>query len=102
MTYDLSKLGWKAFQDLACTVSAEVLKRPVQTFLVSKDGGLDGAFLATWDADGTTHKSTLQCKFIGKPGATLSLSSLKNELSLVTPCKVLRRSASWPGFYELR
>ncbi|MES2292660.1 MAG: hypothetical protein V4527_05110 [Pseudomonadota bacterium] len=84
MTYDLSKLGWKAFQGLACTVSAEVLKRPVQTFLGSKDGGRDGAFLGTWDADGTTHKSTLQCKFIGKPGATLSLSSLTNELEKVT------------------
>jgi hypothetical protein len=84
VTYDLSKLGWKAFQDLACTVSAEVLKRPVQTFLGSKDGGRDGAFLGTWDADGTAHKSTLQCKFIGKPGATLSLSGLKNELAKAT------------------
>jgi len=84
VTYDLSKLGWKAFQDMACTVTAEVLKRPVQTFLASKDGGRDGAFLGTWDADGTTHKSTLQCKFIGKLGATISLSGLTNELSKAT------------------
>ena len=82
MTYDLSRLGWKAFQDLACAVTAEVLGRPVQTFLGSKDGGRDGAFVGTWEkTGGTTNKSTIQCKFVGKPGATLTLTSLKDELS---------------------
>jgi hypothetical protein len=47
VSYDLSQLGWKAFQDLACAVAAEVLKRPVQTFLGSNDCGRDGAFLGT-------------------------------------------------------
>jgi hypothetical protein len=50
--YDLTRLGWKAFQDLACAVTAEVLKRPVQTFLGSNDCGRDGAFLGTWKGDG--------------------------------------------------
>jgi hypothetical protein len=82
VTYDLSRLGWKAFQDLACAVTAEVLGRPVQTFLGSKDGGRDGAFVGTWEkTEGTTNKSTIQCKFVGKPGATLTLTSLKDELS---------------------
>lgn len=81
MSYDLTQLGWKAFQDLACAVVAEVLKRPVQTFLGSNDGGRDGAFLGTWIGDdGGKAKSTLQCKFISKPGATLTLASLKEEL----------------------
>jgi hypothetical protein len=42
VSYNLSQLGWKAFQDLACAVAAEALQRPVQTFLGSKDGGRDG------------------------------------------------------------
>ena len=81
MSYDLSQLGWKAFQDLACAIAAEALQRPVQTFLASNDGGRDGAFLGTWSGlDGTTAKSTIQCKFFGKPDATLGLSALREEL----------------------
>lgn len=82
MTYDLNRLGWKAFQDLACAVTAEVLDRPIQTFLSSNDGGRDGAFVGTWEsAEGATLKSTIQCKFLGKPGASLTLAGLKSELS---------------------
>ncbi|WP_192180394.1 hypothetical protein [Mesorhizobium amorphae] len=81
MTFDLTKLGWKAFQDLATAVAAEILKRPVQTFLGSNDGGRDGAFLGIWTGDdGRMVKSTLQCKFMGKVGANLTLANLKNEL----------------------
>lgn len=81
MSYDLSQLGWKAFQDLASAVAAEILQRPVQTFLGSKDGGRDAAFLGTWDGPEGQKKSTVQCKFMGKPGANLTLSSLKGELA---------------------
>ncbi len=81
LSYDLSKLGWKAFQDLAAAIAAEVLKRPVQTFLGSNDGGRDAAFIGRWDgADNASGKSTIQCKFLGKPGANLTLSVLKAEL----------------------
>lgn len=81
MSYDLSQLGWKAFQDLACAVAAEVLNRPVQTFLGSNDGGRDGAFLGTWNGTGCeTAKSTIQCKFIGKPGTNLTLAAVQEEL----------------------
>lgn len=81
MSFDLSQLGWKAFQDLTAAVAAEVLKRPVQTFLGSNDGGRDGSFLGRWDAAGPfAGKSTIQCKFLGKPGATLTLADLKDEL----------------------
>ncbi len=81
MSYDLSQLGWKAFQDLAAAVAAEVLNRPVQTFLGSNDGGRDAAFIGSWEGpEGTAAKSTIQCKFLGKPGANLALSDLKDEL----------------------
>lgn len=81
MSYDLSQLGWKAFQDLAVAIAAEVLKRPIQTFLGSYDGGRDAAFIGCWDRQGdTVEKSTIQCKFLGKPGANLNLSNLKHEL----------------------
>lgn len=81
MTFDLTKLGWKAFQDLATAVAAEILKRPVQTFLGSNDGGRDGTFLGTWTGDdGQPVKSTIQCKFMGKLGANLTLANLKSEL----------------------
>ena len=53
----------------------------MQTFLHSKDGGRDGAFLGTLAGDeGTSVKSTLQCKFISKPGANLTLPGLMEEL----------------------
>ena len=82
LTYDLSKLGWKAFQDLATAVAADVLNRPVQTFLRSNDGGRDGAFIGQWDGpDGVAVKSTIQCKFSEKTGSNLSLSDLAEELS---------------------
>ncbi|WP_156918377.1 hypothetical protein [Bradyrhizobium sp. Cp5.3] len=75
----MTQLGWNAFQDPACAVTAEVLKRPVQMFLGSNDGGRDGAFLGTWNGDsGETAKSTIQC--IGKPGANLTLAALQDEL----------------------
>lgn len=82
VTYDLSQLGWKAFQDLCAAIAEEVLKRPVQTFLGSKDGGRDAAFIGRWDGPGHgAGKSTIQCKFMSKPGANLTLSKLSAELS---------------------
>lgn len=81
VSYELSQLGWKAFQDLASAVVAEVLQRPVQTFLGSKDGGRDGAFIGTWNGqDGPPAKSTIRCKFVGKTGANLTLKGLQGEL----------------------
>ena len=80
-TYDLFRLGWKAFQDLCVAVAEECLKRPVQTFLPSKDAGRDGAFIGGWEKDGADGKSsTIQCKFTSKPKSNLNLSSLADEL----------------------
>ena len=83
--YALHTLGWKSFQDLCIAVATEVLNRPVQAFLPSKDGGRDGAFIGTWlgSSDIASSKSTIQCKFTSKPAANLSLSSTKEEISKI-------------------
>ena len=83
--FALHTLGWKAFQDLAVAVAAEVLKRPVQMFLPSQDGGRDGAFVGTWPGapDEPDAKSTIQCKSVGKAGATLKLGDVSAELSKI-------------------
>lgn len=85
MIADFRVLGWKAFQDLCAAVASEVLQRPVQVFLPSKDGGRDGAFVGTWMGapDEPTNKSTIQCKFSSKINATLTLSQLTTELGKV-------------------
>lgn len=81
--YALHTLGWKAFQDLCVAVTAEVLGRPVQIFLPSRDGGRDGAFTGRWDSAASSECSTIQCKFTSKADATISLSQLKGELRKV-------------------
>lgn len=83
--FALHTLGWKAFQDLAVAVASEVLERPVQTFLPSKDGGRDGAFCGTWPGspDEPEAKSTIQCKFTGKANTTLKLADISDELSKI-------------------
>lgn len=83
--FALHTLGWKAFQDLAIAVAAEVLEKPVQVFLPSKDGGRDGAFVGTWPgaADVPDAKSTIQCKFTSKANVTLKLADVSAELSKI-------------------
>lgn len=79
--YPLHRLGWKAFQDLCVALSEEVLKRPVQTFLPSRDAGRDGAFVGTWKAHGAhAGSSTIQCKFTSTVDQNLTLSKLRTEL----------------------
>ena len=64
-------------------MAAEVLDRPVQTFLPTRDGGRDGAFLGVWrpGRGEATCKSTIQCKFSTQVDARLSLSKLNVELA---------------------
>ena len=79
VNYALHTLGWKAFQDLCVAVSTEVLGKPVETFLASRDGGRDGAFIGV--AAGS--KSTIQCKSTSSAEANISLSDVSTELSKV-------------------
>jgi hypothetical protein len=82
--YALHTLGWKAFQDLCVAVAAEVLGRPVQIFLSSRDGGRDGAFTGSWDGASATERSTIQCKFTSKADVSISLAQLRGEIKKVT------------------
>jgi hypothetical protein len=78
--FQLYTLGWKAFQDLCLAVAQECLKRPIQRFLPSHDGGRDGAFVGTWTEDTDSGSSTIQCKFTSIPNSNLTLSHLADEL----------------------
>lgn len=84
--FALHTLGWKAFQDLALAVASEVLQRPVQVFLPSRDGGRDGAFVGAWPGavDSPEAKSTIQCKFLGKANASVTLSDVSAELGKIS------------------
>lgn len=77
--YHLHTLGWKAFQDLAVAVATEVLGKPVETFLSSRDGGRDGAFVGV----SAGSRSTIQCKFTSRADATLGVADLAAEASKV-------------------
>ena len=44
ITYELHTLGWKAFQNLCATITAEIWSQEIQTFADSRDGGRDMAF----------------------------------------------------------
>ena len=79
--YALHSLGWKSFQDLCIAVAEECLRRPVQKFLPSKDGGRDGAFVGRWRGKGPmAGSSTIQCKFTSLPHKPLTLALLNDEL----------------------
>lgn len=77
--YALHTLGWKSFQDLCIAIAQECLKRPIESFLSSKDGGRDGSFIGRWQDVAEGGRSTIQCKFTSKPNATLSLTNVKKE-----------------------
>lgn len=79
--YALHTLGWKSFQDLCVAIAQECLQRPIESFLPSRDGGRDGAFVGRWQDEASDRKSTIQCKFTSKPSATLSLANVNLELT---------------------
>ena len=47
--YELHSLGWKAFQNLCVTITADIWGQVVQSFFDSHDGGRDGAFHGSWN-----------------------------------------------------
>jgi len=86
VAYELHTLGWKAFQDLCLAIAEEILKRPVESFLPSRDGGRDGAFIGKWAGDAAAPeagRSAIQCKFTSKRDASLRLPDLSGELEKV-------------------
>jgi len=82
--YDLHQLGWHNFQQLCLTISREVLGQTVQSFLDSRDGGRDGAFVGTWEArngEDLRGRFVIQCKFTSKVDRALKLSDVEDELA---------------------
>ena len=80
--YDLHNLGWNSFQQLCLTIAREVLGQVVESFLDSKDGGRDGAFVGKWRP--TVHEElsgafVVQCKFTSKTSHSLRASELSDE-----------------------
>jgi energy-coupling factor transporter ATP-binding protein EcfA2 len=83
VNYELHSLGWKAFQNLCVTVTAEIWGQVVQSFSDSCDGGRDGAFHGTWlSGKGEPYAGafTVQCKFTVKADKALKISDIKDEL----------------------
>ena len=84
VSYELHSLGWKAFQNLCVTITADIWGQVVQSFFDSHDGGRDGAFHGSWNPkEGESFQGsfTAQCKFTAKSDKTLKLSDLKDELA---------------------
>lgn len=83
VSYELHSLGWKAFQNLCVTITADVWGQTVQSFFDSHDAGRDGAFQGKWQStEGETFKGsfTAQCKFTAKADLQIELGNLKDEL----------------------
>jgi len=83
ITYELHSLGWKAFQNLCATITAEIWGQEIQTFADSRDGGRDGAFHGKWvseDGESLYGSFTVQCKFTAQADKLIKLSDLTGEL----------------------
>ncbi|HEV2737730.1 MAG TPA: hypothetical protein VGU66_04030 [Candidatus Elarobacter sp.] len=81
--YHLHTLGWNGFQDLASIVVSEVYGINVQTFNKTRDAGQDGAFLIAavpTRLDLIQGSGIIQCKHFGDSDASLTLSSVSDEL----------------------
>ncbi|MDR6636962.1 hypothetical protein [Paenarthrobacter nitroguajacolicus] len=94
LSYDLHKLGWRAFQDLSAVILQTVFGQTFHTFADSNDGGRDGAFHTGWTttrpdessgipANFATGPVVAQCKFSASGAGTLSPHGLKDELAKV-------------------
>ena len=83
VSFDLHKLGWKAFQDLVGHIFDEVMGQTLQQFADGPDGGRDGAFYGQWTSDKGEDLSgsfTIQCKHTSKSEKTLPASVIDKEL----------------------
>lgn len=92
-SYDLHKLGWRAFQDLSAVILQTILGATFKTFADSNDGGRDGAFYGNWTTTfgteagagaagvaASAHATVVQCKFSASGRATLVPGVLVEEL----------------------
>ena len=81
--YQLHKLGWHGFQRLCHTITREILGQTVESFLDSRDGGRDGAFVGVWSVLGREDlfgHFVIQCKFTSRADYVLKESDLSEEI----------------------
>ena len=78
--YNLHKLGWKGFQDLAICIAEVYLDKPIQTFSETHDSGMDGLYRGKKTEPNSEHLSIIQCKYNSNGNTRFSNSKLKNEL----------------------
>jgi hypothetical protein len=86
ISFDLHKLGWKAFEDLVACIFRDTMGQTFQSFAEGTDGGRDGAFYGLWSplaAENMSGSFTIQCKHTSKPGKSLSISVVNEEHSKV-------------------
>lgn len=87
ISFDLHKLGWKAFEDLVACIFRDIMGQTFQTFADGADGGRDGAFHGEWSPQSGEKMSgsfTVQCKHTSKPGKPFPESIITEELPKVT------------------
>lgn len=93
LDFALHTLGWRNFQDLSAVILREFFGQTFKAFADSNDGGRDGAFYGKWvelkgknatPLSGISEGATVtQCKFMSKPGATLTPADIKDELAKI-------------------
>lgn len=86
VSFDLHKLGWKAFEDLVACIFRDVMGQTFQTFADGADGGRDGAFRGRWTTKSGEDMSgtfVVQCKHTSKPGKPLPGSVVQTEFPKV-------------------
>lgn len=86
ISFDLHKLGWKAFEDLVICIFRDVMGQTFQSFSEGKDGGRDGAFHGNWSPTPNETWSgsfTIQCKHTSKSEHALTSSVTKGELNKI-------------------
>ena len=82
-SFELHKLGWKAFQDLVASIFREVLGQTFTAFPLGPDGGRDGAFYGRWKPQGNEEYSgnfAVQCKHASNPCRSLTKSVIAKEI----------------------
>lgn len=87
ISFDLHKLGWKAFEDLVACILREIWGQTFQTFAEGVDGGRDGAFYGEWftqKAEKISGSFTVQCKHTSKREKLLPASVVKEEIPKIT------------------
>ena len=86
ISFDLHKLGWKAFQDLVGCIFTEVMGQSFQQFADVHDGGRDGVYYGQWtpqDGEALSGSFTIQCKHTNNINKILRDTAIKKELSKI-------------------